>query len=58
MPLPRHRARGERPTILQGFGSILILAGVAIVRSRQSRAAEAASAVHESEREMLVAAEA
>jgi len=49
---------GERPTIIQGIGSILILAGVAIVRSRQAREATAESHVHESEHEVLIAAEA
>jgi len=49
---------GERPTIIQELGSFLILAGVAIVRSRQAQAAVAASTVHSSERELLIAAEA
>ena len=49
---------GERPTVIQGIGSILILAGVAIVRSRQAREATAESHVHESEHEVLIAAEA
>jgi len=49
---------GERPTVLQALGSVLILAGVAIVRSRQAREVEAAPVVHEGERDVLIPAEA
>jgi hypothetical protein len=45
-----------RPTAIQGVGSVLILAGVAIVRSRQARESEAASS--EPEPTVLVTAEA
>jgi drug/metabolite transporter (DMT)-like permease len=47
---------GERPTVIQGAGSVLILAGVAIVRSRQAREAEVA--LDEAERRALVTVEA
>ncbi len=48
----------ERPTVIQGIGSVLILAGVAIVRSRQAREVAAESPAQEVEREVLIPAQA